>query len=211
MTMKRAKHPLTSLWVGVPLWSIAIVFSMIFSDCTRDRNQATAVPLPPAYPRIELYDTVRKAISEAEPLIFRANAATTVTAVHRNDIHSRWINIAYPRYKAVMYCTFTPVTDHNRDRVIDNRTERMSLNTGGRPTEIITLESPGGFHSQLLVTQTESVTPLQFLSTDGERWVVSGAVYLENAPRAAASDSIAPVIDALRDDVIDALANLKER
>lgn len=184
---------------------------MVFSDCSRDQSRHGAAPLPPAYPRIELYDTVRTAIAEAAPLIFRANAAATVTTAERGDRQSRWVNIAYPRYKAVIYCTFTPVTDRDRDRVIDNRAERMSLNTGGRPTEIITLESPGGFHSQLLVTQAESVTPIQFLSTDGQGWVVSGAVYLENAPRAAASDSIAPVINALREDVINALINLKEK
>lgn len=205
--MRPRRHPLTALWLGVPLWVAAILSSIVFSDCS-DGGKA-AVPLPPAYPRVQLYDTVYTVVPEAAPVRFLVNASATVAIPDRKEGKSRWVNISYPRYNAVMYCTFTPVTDSDRELVIANRAERMSLNTGDLPSEIITVDSHGGFHGQLLVTQSGSVTPIQFISTDGARWVVSGAVYLANPGRAAASDSIAPVIEALRVDAIHALAALE--
>lgn len=204
----RRRHPLWSLWLAAPLWLLAVLLSMVFSDCSGGSADRVATPRPAAYPRPWLYDTIRRAVPEAAPLLFYANAGATVSRPSGGDGDSRWLNIAYPRYNAVVYCTFTPVTDADRAKVIDNRLERIGLNAGGLPSEVLTLDSPGGFHSQLLVTPAESLTPLQFLSTDGEGWVVSGAVYLDHAPRAAAADSIAPVIDAVRADLLYALERL---
>lgn len=208
MTTPR-RHPLWSLWFAAPLWLLAVALSMVFSDCAGGSADRVAVPRPAAYPRPQLYDTLRRAVPEAAPLLFYANAAATVSRPSGDNGGSRWLNIAYPLYDAVVYCTFTPVTDADRSDVIDNRLERMGLNAGSLPTEVFTLDSPGGFHSQLLVTPAESVTPLQFLSTDGGGWVVSGAVYLDHAPRAAAADSIVPVIDALKADLLYALQRLE--
>lgn len=207
MTLRR-RHPLWSLWFATPLWLLAVLLSMVFSDCSGGSADRVAAPRPAAYPRILLYDTLRYAVSEAAPLLFYANASATVSRTPGGDGDSRWLNIAYPRYNAVVYCTFTPVTDANRAKVLDNRLERMGLNAGGHSSEALTLDSPGGFHSQLIVTPAESLTPLQFLSTDGNEWVVSGAAYLDYAPSAAAADSIAPVIDALKADLLYALERL---
>lgn len=202
------RHPLWSLWFAAPLWLLAVLLSMIFSDCSGGSADRVAVPRPAAYPRISLYDTLHCAVPEASPLLFYVNAEVTVSRPQDGDGDSRWLNIAYPRYNAVIYCTFTSVTGANRAKVLDNRLERMKLNAGGLPSEVLTLDSPGGFHSQLLVTPAESLTPLQFLSTDGKGWVVSGAAYLDYAPRAVAADSIAPVIDALKADLLYALERL---
>ncbi len=204
----RRRHPLWSLWFATPLWLLAVFLSMVFSDCSSGSTDRVAIPRPAAYPRIWLYDTLRCAVPEASPLLFYANAGAAVSRPHDGDGDSRWLNIAYPRYNAVVYCTFTSVTDANRDKVLDNRLERMGLNAGGLPSEVLTLDSPGGFHSQLLVTPAESLTPLQFLSTDGKGWVVSGAAYLDYAPSAAIADSIAPVISALKADLLYALGRL---
>lgn len=204
----RRRHPLWSLWFAAPLWLLAVAVSVVFSDCSGGNTGRVAVPRPAAYPRPWLYDTLRRAVPEAAPLLFYANAGATVIRPSGGNGDGLWLNIAYPRYNATVYCTFTPVSDADRDEVIENRLERMGLNAGGLPSEVLTLDSPGGFHSQLLVTPAESVTPLQFLSTDGDGWVVSGAVYLDHAPRAATADSIAPVIDAVKTDLLYALKQL---
>lgn len=206
MSRQRQRHPLWALWLGAPLWVLAVVASVVFSDCAGPSAGDAAAPRPAGYPRIQLYDTLRRALPEAYPILFYANSAATVTVPGDGD--GLWLNISYSRYNAVAYCTLTPVTDAVRDEVIDNRLERMSLNTGGLQSEAFTLYSPGGFHSQLLVTPIGSVIPIQFLSTDGKGWVVSGAVCLDHAPGAAAVDSIAPVIDAVKADIIYALERL---
>lgn len=201
-------HPLWSLWFATPLWLLAVLLSMVFSDCSSGSVDHVVIPRPVAYPRLCLYDTSHCVVPEAAPLLFYANAEATVCHPQRGDGDSRWLNIAYLRYNAVVYCTFTPVTDADRAKVLNNRLERIGLNAGGHFSEILTLDSPGGFHSQLLVTPAGSLTPLQFLSTDGGRWVVSGAAYFDHVPSVSVADSIAPVLDALKTDLLYSLERL---
>ncbi len=53
-----------------------------------------------------------------------------------------------------------------------------------------------------------TATPVQFLSTDNLSTVVSGAVSLDDEAAVANNDSVAPVIRALKADMIEMLENL---
>ncbi len=196
-------------------WIIALA-AILLTACGQKGGDSTAasytpVPKPAAYPRLPLYDTAMVVVEQA-PIHWLANAQATVTIPDRSvsaDGSTRWLNVDYPDYGIILYCTFSHINPSERDAVLDNRTERMSLNAGGNRTEIIDLVSDGGFHSSLLVTPHGTVNPLQFLSTDGDRWVVSGTAFLKNAPRPGAEDSIAPAIDAIRADLLRSLTNLR--
>ncbi|MDE6322116.1 MAG: hypothetical protein K2L93_07440 [Muribaculaceae bacterium] len=186
--------------------------SGIWSDTTPAVSY-TPVPKPTAYPRLPIYDTAMVVVEQA-PVHWLANAQAQVALPERSgsdDGSTRWLNIDYPDYGIILYCTFTNVDPLKREEVIVNRTERMSLNAGGNSTEIIELESDGGFHSNLLVTSHGTVNPLQFLSTDGDRWVVSGTAFLKHAPRPGTEDSIAPAIQAVQADLLRSLTHLKLR
>lgn len=203
---------------SLPVISLAAAFitgcsgegGRIWSDDTPPASY-TPVPRPVAYPRIDTYDTAMVATPQA-PLHWLANAQAVVSIPDRDqsdDGNTRWLNIDYPDYGIIVYCTFSNVAPAQRQQVIDNRVERMSLNAGGNRTEIVELESDGGFHAQLLVTPQGTVNPLQFLATDGDRWVVSGTAFLRSAPRPGAEDSIAPTIQAVRGDLLRALTRLR--
>lgn len=205
------------------LWPHAtIAAAALLTACSGDRGRIwshddppaasyTPVPRPAAYPRLDTYDTAMVATPLA-PLHWLTNSQAVVTVPDRgrsDDGNTHWVNIDYPAYGIILYCTFSNVTAAQRQQVIDNRVERMSLNAGGNPTEIVELESDGGFHAQLLVTPRGTVNPLQFLATDGDRWVVSGTAFLRRAPRPGAEDSIAPAIQAVRTDLLRALSRVR--
>ncbi len=48
--------------------------------------------------------------------------------------------------------------------------------------------------------------PIQFLVSDGSRWVVSGVVEMAN--RQADADSVSPITDALRQDIEHSLSTI---
>ena len=91
--------------------------------------------------------------------------------------------------------------------MINNRTQRISLNTGSYTSELIELTNVNGFKSQLIITPESQVTPLQFLSTDGKDWVISGALYINQAPNSN-PDSIKPILNVLKRDMIHTLKTI---
>ena len=201
---KHHKHNiLTTLIAIIPIWVIAIVFSVFFCKCSNDNN--TITPRRKSYPRITTHDSIFTPITNGE-LKFEISTTATISLDSVNDSKSRWLNTFYKPYNTTIYYTFTPIKD-NLEEVINNRTQRISLNTGSYTSELIELTNVNGFKSQLIITPESQVTPLQFLSTDGKDWVISGALYINQAPNSN-PDSIKPILNVLKRDMIHTLKTI---
>lgn len=166
------------------------------------------VPRPEAFARIDVPDSTFRPV-DSLGLRFEANAAAVTTAETRPQSDARWFTIAYPTLGATVYCTATPArTPAERREAEANRAERIALNIGDNPSEQISIESADGFSGLVYVTPAGSLTPVQFLAVGPDGWVVSGTATLRQAPPAARADSVRPVVDALRRDIIHALKTL---
>lgn len=163
----------------------------------------TPVPLPAAYPRIDVADSIYRAVADSLPVHFEVNTAASVSTDSVGADGTVWLTVSYPSYRSTLYLTFTPVADDAEARAVTaNRRERMALNTSDATTMLISLHSPGGFDSEIAVTPAGSVTPVQLLSA-GNGYIVSGACFLE-AAATADPDSVSPIVKALRADLIHA-------
>lgn len=163
-------------------------------------------PRPRAFHRIEVpaerYDTIN---ASGVDIVKNAEA---VFVDKNGDGSSGWFDIVYPSLgNATMYCSITSIDNSTAESVISNRTERMSLNTGGNRTEISEFVTPAGYECTMLVTPAGTLTPVQFIAAGGER-VISGTLMI-NASQGFRPDSIAPVTDAVRRDVEIMLNALK--
>lgn len=182
----------------IPLLTSLLLLLPQLLSCRGGGADDIAVPRPRAFARIDLYDSTYVAI-DSLPVIFEVNAGT-VTTLSRRNAGDIWADVAYPAYCGVLHVTFTHVTDSStRSRAVNNRVERMALNLGSNRAGQISLRSPGGFSSEILLSRYAGVMPVQFLSV-GNEWVVSGA-FTFNAPSENA-DSILPVVNAVAADVI---------
>ena len=63
-------------------------------------------------------------------------------------------------------------------------------------------------YATLYNLSAESATPLQFVVTDSTRYLLRGALYFDESGK---SDSIAPVIDYLSDDIIHLIESIETR
>ncbi|MCC8175192.1 MAG: hypothetical protein LIO91_01990 [Bacteroidales bacterium] len=176
---------------------------LLLESCSQG-EKAVNIPRPEAWPRVDLY-TEKMDTVEGLPLLFEAN--TDALATTSREDAGWWVNVRYPQYRATLYISMTPVDAATEQKVIDNRVERISRNIGGRTTEMTELTTPSGFHASVTMTRTASVTPVQFIATLPQMWVVSGSLALDKAP--SSPDSIAPVIEAVQGDVIRMLQHLK--
>lgn len=181
------------------LYSFLLVF--VLAACSGGEGSDVPVPRREAYHRIAQYPA-RYLRVDSVPLRLVANEEA-VCDVDNKDDGTCWATIEYPRYKAKIYCTLTPVDESNVQRVIANRMQRISLNAGDRTPDTEEITNPDGFEGTLVETATVSATPLQFITVDTKesKWVVSGAVYLEGITPSAKADSIAPVVQTLRRDI----------
>lgn len=184
----------------------ALALVVLLNSCD---SGGRPVPRPEGYPRIALYEAVYRNDSIG-PVIFESNAGTAVTERRQGADGTGWLTLAYPRYGAILYLTASPATASTLGGIIDNRLERISLNIGGATTELTELTGKGGWHGRVTLTPSGSATPLQILATSpcGD-CVVSGALFLERAATATSPDSLAPALEAVRDDLIHAVNALR--
>lgn len=206
---KQRKEFALSLLALLPVWIVAVGLSFLLSDCGTGSSE-TAVPRRTAYPRIELYDTSYKMVDELPVELWVNRSADVSRGSHDGKSDKNWINVHYPRYGATLYCTYTSLTTSTASTAIDNRIERMSLNAGDLSTEISRLPLPEGGDATLLVTPESRVTPIQFLATDSVTFMVSGALSFDGRQEVVA-DSVRPILDAVKNDVLHALTHLKPK
>lgn len=184
------------------LLTIAVI-SM--TGCSMTDRHPETVPKPDAYPRITALDSIYIS-SDSTALRFDANASAQL------KVHSPyWFDISYPAYGATVFITITPAKSDSLAAVIDNRRQRMMLNTGGSETAVSAPIRSGDFTSYMYKSVSIRSTPLQFLSSDGERWAVSGTVFFSNVSPDSPVDSLAPMVAQIERDIVHGLSNISER
>lgn len=187
----------------------AIIGCTLLSSCSWDTGH-TPVPRRTAFPRVSLYDSVFSAVDDL-PVNLSLNSVLSPELESRED-GSVWLTAEYPAYNATLYVSVTPVNESTVESVVDNRTERIHLNTNGASINIEEIDNPSGYHSNIIRTVSPSSTPLQFLALnpDSPRWVVSGSVFFGGVSSSTSLDSIAPVYDAINRDIRHAMRSLSD-
>ncbi len=172
---------------------VASVMSLIVS-CGHPKDDA--VPRRPGYYRLEQYPAQYQWHNETPRMLY-ANACAKFSSEKKED-GSYWATVAYPRYKAYIYYTFTPLAERDATALVENRLERMRLDLGNA-TDLSTEEylNPNGINVWTIFAPQALNTPVKFLAMDKD-WMISGTAFLDNATDA---DSVAPVIEILTRDV----------
>lgn len=193
----------------LPIWIMLIITSFIACNCDNNTN----IPRRKAYPRITTHDSAFSTITSL-PLHFERSSIALITLDstiinNKTEEKSHWINLFYKPYNITIHCTFTRIDTSTIYNTLYNRKERMALNSGNFPSELIELTNANNFSSQILITEQSKVTPLQFLSTNNKNWVVSGALYLNNN-NTPNIDSIRPIINVVKRDIIHSLKTISD-
>lgn len=183
----------------------SFLVALTLAACNGNGNES-GTPRPRAYHRIEIpaaeYDTLL--LNNGLRLVTNSSARTLEK---RPDGPSTWVDIVYPTLgNATLYCSVTPVTPATVDKVVDNRLERIALNSGGFTSDLMEFSTPAGYTCRILVTGSGTATPVQFIGVS-DRNVVSGALMV-NVAKGFRPDSLAPVVDCVTRDVETLLRSL---
>lgn len=186
---KRIKGTLSFVGAGIGT-------CLLVSACTESYT-----PKPRGYFRIEPEQAIYQPLSSsALPYTFEVSAKVKADTLPGRNITNGWLTLHYPEMNATLYCSYLQAKGKVLDDALSD-SRRLAL----KQQAIEDIQEKSYQHPQnqvygsLYLLKGDCASPIQFVLTDSISRFFRGALYYNFTPKA---DSIAPVTDYLRKDII---------
>ena len=168
-------------------------------------------PKPKGYNRIALPPHRYVALSEEHPYQFEISKWAVVLPDTFAVAEPHWIFIHYPKLNANIQLTYKP-TLNNPKKLSDHIEDAYKLAAKHQIRALAiqeqTIRTQSGQAATLFRIEGDVASQFQFYTTDTTQHFLRGAVYLSSATQ---NDSLAPVIDYLKQDALHLLNTLRWR
>ena len=166
------------------------------------------VPKPRGYFRIDFPEKEFILLDSIFPFKFEYPGYTKIIP-DRNAIEQPyWISIDYPSYQGRIYLSYKPV-HHNLPKLLDD-SRSLVLKHITKATSIheepVIDEGRCVYGMLFEIKGAETASPFQFYVTDSTNHFLRGALYFNVIPN---NDSLLPVIDFIKDDILQMIATLE--
>ncbi len=179
--------------------------------CDRSDTTDTYVPKPKGYPRFDLPVPDYTLLEPKHPYQFEYNKAARILPDTFARAEPHWIFINYPDFNASVQLTYKPIRkDVNRLRGMLEDSYKLAArhNVKAYAIEQRTIKLKSGLEASLIDLSGEVPSQVQFVTTDSTTHFLRGALYFNTATQ---NDSLQPVIQYIRKDVLHLLNTLKWR
>ncbi|MBX7052355.1 MAG: hypothetical protein K1X54_09995 [Flavobacteriales bacterium] len=159
------------------------------------------IPRPKGYFRIDLPEKSYRVYESACPMQLELpNYSKVELFKDRMSNDSCWFNVYFPRFNARLHCTYVPVNG-NMDKLLHDAygfaAKHEMKATALKRTPIA--DSTNQVYGIVYDIEGETASQLQFFLTDSTSHFFRGSLYFFNSPN---PDSIAPVLEFLREDIM---------
>ena len=181
---------------------------LLFTSCRQKSENSDFVPKPKGYNRIDLPVVQYRQMTENHPFSFQYSTQAVLKPDTVRWAEPHWMYVYYPKLDAMIQLTYKPLGgDKNKmSKLIDDAYKLASKhNQKANSIQGLAIKIPSG-NAMLMELEGEVPTYLQFYTTDSTKHYLRGALYFNTALK---SDSLAPVIDYLKKDVIKMLNTLE--
>ncbi|HLN21446.1 MAG TPA: hypothetical protein VK213_10180 [Bacteroidales bacterium] len=169
------------------------------------------VPKPRGYFRIDFpeksfrqFDTASKYL----PFSFEYPSYGHISFSDQYQNESGWFNIEFPRFGAKLYLTYKDI--NNDFPALMEQTYRMNIKNhitkADAIDEVPFVNEQNKVYGMLYDLKGNTATAVQFYATDSTRHYLRGSLYFSAEPDA---DSLAPVIEFFRSDILRIMETLK--
>ncbi len=187
---------------------LIIVLIAVLLLCGCQSRESAQVPRPTAYPRAALYGADYHVV-DSGPLRVAVNKNAATTASHP-DNRTAHISVRYPRYAATLHITaIAPRSAAAADSLLATRRQRIALNLGSSTARETRYASASRrLDAILFEASTACPSPLQLIATanDGSGEILSATLFFDTA--SFNTDSLRPIVNALRADILAMLDSL---
>ncbi|MDR0754572.1 MAG: gliding motility lipoprotein GldD [Prevotellaceae bacterium] len=181
---------------------LIVSFTVILTACNNDIQ----TPKPYGYFRISMPENTYQNFDANKPYIFEYSSISKIEERNDKPEHN-WLNIVYPQHDATIYLTYHNVKN-NLDTLINdshNFTYRHTIKADAinEMAYFFPEKKVFGLYAEL---EGDAASPIQFLLTDSTQNFLRGSLYFNVEPNI---DSVAPVIDFIRKDIIHLMETLE--
>ncbi len=169
------------------------------------------IPKPKAYPKIDLPEQKYIKLTDEHPYRFEYPASALVFDDTFNLFEPHWVHVYYPEFKANVQLTYKSVKQDKKrfEELIDESFKLAGKhNFKAYSIEDNVIKTPLGLTATVIELSGEVPSQFQFFCTDTTENFLRGALYFGVADR---NDSLAPVIEFIKKDMIHLLNTLEWR
>lgn len=184
-------------------WLMAVGVAAVVAACS------DSVPKPRGYFRIELPEKTYATYSHEQfPCQFDYAENVSNVLLSGSNQDSAWINIVYPNYKAKIYCTYRSLDGNFQQLSEDSRNLVYKPHTvkADAITEQVYLNDEHKVYGVLYELKGNTASNIQFVMSDSTKHFLRGALYFNVNPN---KDSLSPVVDYIREDIIRLVESLE--
>lgn len=189
---------------------VACTFLVLgLSACRKSSDENDYVPKPKGFNRIDLPKVKYTQLLENHPYTFQYSSQAIIKKDSSSWAEPHWIYVYYPAYKAMIQLTYKPLNnDPAKLSKLINDAYKLAAKHNQKAYSIqdLVMKTPSGKTAMLMELEGEVPTYLQFYTTDSTQHYLRGALYFNTALK---SDSLAPVIEYLKKDVIKMINTLQ--
>ncbi|QJW88193.1 gliding motility lipoprotein GldD [Spirosoma taeanense] len=191
-------------------YAVFLLIGLLAAACGNSSSD-NYVPKPKGYPRLDLPEPRYTLLEPTHPYQFEYNKAARILpdTFARSEPH--WIFINYPAFHASVQLTYKPVlNDQKRLRAMLEDAYKLAArhNIKAYSIEQRKIKLKSGLEASLIDLSGEVPSQVQFVTTDSTTHFLRGALYFNTATE---NDSLQPVIQYIRKDVLHLLNTLKWR
>jgi gliding motility-associated lipoprotein GldD len=183
--------------------TMALVLTLTLASCGPN-----PVPRPRAFFRIDLPEKKYQLFDADYPYVFEYPVYASINTKPSDISEPWWLNIEIPQFKASVHISYKQV-DNNIAHYLDD-THRMLAKqfskASGIREDMIMNENDKVFGIIYHIRGLGVASPCQFFVTDSTNHFLRGALYFNVIPN---NDSLAPVIDFLKEDIRHMVSTLQ--
>ncbi len=173
---------------------VSLIVILFIAACKNDYY-----PKPRGYFRIDLPEKEYIVFDSTFPYSFEYPAYANITR-NKNNGDPNWINIEFPQFKGTLHLSYKVVSGNLTDYLEDTRKMVMKhiSKTSGIENRVFENPENNVYGLTYHIGGIAAASPHQFYLTDSTKHFVRGALYFNVVPN---NDSLAPVIDFLKEDI----------
>jgi gliding motility-associated lipoprotein GldD len=187
---------------------ISLLLCLLLVSACNNRHEQIA-PKPKGYFRIDLPKAEYTLLDTTLPFTMEISqyAQAIITPKDSGKI---WIDLQYPRFAAELKMTYFPMHGNLRDRMVQEREMVQFHYVKADDVEYSIISDPESrmFGQIYDIEGSDVATPFQFWVSDSSYHFLRGSLYFNFPPN---NDSIQPVIDYLRNDLLQLVNTLQWR